>query len=584
MLKKVLTVAACMVGVSCAAARGQPVISKVQPVFQSGDFVPGSATDVLVDLGVPHISASGTVICWAGSIVAGDMLLRRTANGMESVVIAAGAAAPGGGTFAEFGRYPAINSSGEIVFRARTTVGDGIFLHDGLSVTTIVMGGDPVPGAVSQFQANNQFCIATLDPRRVMWSDAGIVLFEAATNNASPEFGLFAWEQSTQSLHRVMVYGDETVPGDYVAYVFSYDINAAGEIVVCSMLSNDLNNPSQLPLRYSIWTGTLNNLTARLFGPRGLASTAVGDWSPITGPVMGTDNNTILMLDLIVSGPAVSNWITLLPAGSGGIQPIYAAGGSPAPGCFDVLGNPIAFARLNPMFPDFTYPAFGPGIGGETMVFRHGLQDVVGVNPGDTGLTGIWYAAPPNASSNAVLVAREDKPLPEGGGTFGSFENAGDQFAIDRSLLAVTSDAYPSGVGPVRGVFAFHVERQSQHRVAVGGDVLLDQSGFSRTILSVTSGLDYGKVPDSLGNGNGLVAGCMVPVLITTDDGQEVGIRTFLLADVNDDQSVSPQDLYDFLGFYFAQMPPGDFNGDGMYTQQDIFDFMGEYFAPTQCR
>jgi len=42
---------------------------------------------------------------------------------------------------------------------------------------------------------------------------------------------------------------------------------------------------------------------------------------------------------------------------------------------------------------------------------------------------------------------------------------------------------------------------------------------------------------------------------------------------------VTVQDIFDFLGAYFANDPSADFNGAGGITVQDIFDFLGAYFT-----
>lgn len=50
-------------------------------------------------------------------------------------------------------------------------------------------------------------------------------------------------------------------------------------------------------------------------------------------------------------------------------------------------------------------------------------------------------------------------------------------------------------------------------------------------------------------------------------------------ADFNDSGSVTVQDIFDFLGAYFAGNPSADFNGAGGVTVQDIFDFLAAYFT-----
>ncbi len=49
--------------------------------------------------------------------------------------------------------------------------------------------------------------------------------------------------------------------------------------------------------------------------------------------------------------------------------------------------------------------------------------------------------------------------------------------------------------------------------------------------------------------------------------------------DFNNSGSVSVQDIFDFLGAYFAVDARADFNGDGAVSLQDVLDFLGAYFA-----
>lgn len=50
-------------------------------------------------------------------------------------------------------------------------------------------------------------------------------------------------------------------------------------------------------------------------------------------------------------------------------------------------------------------------------------------------------------------------------------------------------------------------------------------------------------------------------------------------ADFNGDQTVSVQDIFDFLSAYFGNQPEADFNGDRTVSVQDIFDYLAAYFA-----
>ncbi len=54
-------------------------------------------------------------------------------------------------------------------------------------------------------------------------------------------------------------------------------------------------------------------------------------------------------------------------------------------------------------------------------------------------------------------------------------------------------------------------------------------------------------------------------------------LATICRADWNDSTDVTVQDIFDYLGSYFAN--DGDFNNDGATSVQDVFDYLGAYFA-----
>jgi hypothetical protein len=44
--------------------------------------------------------------------------------------------------------------------------------------------------------------------------------------------------------------------------------------------------------------------------------------------------------------------------------------------------------------------------------------------------------------------------------------------------------------------------------------------------------------------------------------------------DFNNSGRVSPQDLYDFISAWYAQVAAADFNGSGVVDVQDIYDYV----------
>lgn len=68
-------------------------------------------------------------------------------------------------------------------------------------------------------------------------------------------------------------------------------------------------------------------------------------------------------------------------------------------------------------------------------------------------------------------------------------------------------------------------------------------------------------------------------LLYTASHGVVIMITPACPADVNLSESTTVQDIFDFLGYWFAGLPQGDFNGSGESSVQDIFDFLAAWFA-----
>ncbi len=73
-------------------------------------------------------------------------------------------------------------------------------------------------------------------------------------------------------------------------------------------------------------------------------------------------------------------------------------------------------------------------------------------------------------------------------------------------------------------------------------------------------------------------------VVITSPCGTATSAAARLIvnpcpADVNASGTVTVQDVFDFLAYYFAGAPQADINGVGGVTVQDVFDFLSRYFG-----
>lgn len=52
---------------------------------------------------------------------------------------------------------------------------------------------------------------------------------------------------------------------------------------------------------------------------------------------------------------------------------------------------------------------------------------------------------------------------------------------------------------------------------------------------------------------------------------------------MNKDHIISVQDIFDFLGFWFAgDVSKADFNRSGVIEVQDIFDYLNAWFTTTR--
>jgi len=86
---------------------------------------------------------------------------------------------------------------------------------------------------------------------------------------------------------------------------------------------------------------------------------------------------------------------------------------------------------------------------------------------------------------------------------------------------------------------------------------------------------------------DGEFAAANSPVSLPSGDGLPGGASVFTFtvepnpcpADYNGLNGVTVQDLFDFLGGFFANAPAADFNNSGDVTVQDLFDFLAAYFT-----
>jgi len=101
--------------------------------------------------------------------------------------------------------------------------------------------------------------------------------------------------------------------------------------------------------------------------------------------------------------------------------------------------------------------------------------------------------------------------------------------------------------------------------------VISDAVSSVSSALALDGELALANSPASLPSGNGAAGGLAAFTFTITPDPCP--------ADFNHSGMISVQDIFDFLGAYFASTPEGDFNDSGVVSVQDIFDFLSAYFA-----
>ena len=70
-----------------------------------------------------------------------------------------------------------------------------------------------------------------------------------------------------------------------------------------------------------------------------------------------------------------------------------------------------------------------------------------------------------------------------------------------------------------------------------------------------------------------------IPVTTANEGFYRLTLQARCAAVFNNSGSATVQDIFDFLGAYFANGFLADFNRSGAISVQDIFDFLAAYFA-----
>ena len=141
----------------------------------------------------------------------------------------------------------------------------------------------------------------------------------------------------------------------------------------------------------------------------------------------------------------------------------------------------------------------------------------------------------------------------------------------DRGLVAWLGSATGGGDNGLDGLYLNSDKLISSNTVPVNGGPQVGNIGTGASGFEMCS------------SGQHLLAS--TTFLPFSGGGGSTAVRIMLdavpgcAADFNGDGSLSVQDIFDFLGAWFAGTASADFNGMGGLSVQDIFDFLGAWFG-----
>lgn len=177
-------------------AVGRSQAATCTTVVRSGNTDPNGLTFAKRFPHPPGINQGGDVVFVAKPTASNERLYRYPAIGAAEVVAALDGLAPNGGVYRGF-RSPSINDAGDLVFAAKTSLGDGVFLRESggaIESAAIATGSSPAGGAYSTF-----------GPVSGVNSSAEVAF--GATVNGGPS-GIFRYDGIANTTSTVVLVGD----------------------------------------------------------------------------------------------------------------------------------------------------------------------------------------------------------------------------------------------------------------------------------------------------------------------------------------------------------------------------------------
>ena len=464
-------------------ARAQDPQYTIETIVLTGDVAPGTGGSTYSRLDAPAINETGDVVFRGyldGDITDFGFWTRHAGN--LALVARIGDESPnsGGRTFSTMIIDPNINELGEVIFWGGDTIGglDGkrvVWAGSAGALTEVVRHGDPAPGTIGR-----TFSIVTF-PRL---NDLGNAAFRGLLN-----FGEGIWRESNGVLELVALEGDaapQAGGGTFSLLGFSA-FNTAGQVAFRSVLGPDF-------IEAGLWVGEPNNLELiALTGPAGGLAPGTGQkFRALSAPNLNAAGAVVFEGFLEGSTAGSGVW-----AGQPGALELVALSGQLAPGSdgktfvsgftFPVINaaDDVAF-RASLDTGGFEIGIWVRSGGSLNFVTRTGIDA-----PGTIGRTFVFFNPPVlNAAGEVAFDGTLDSVFPEPPPGPGPFATS--------ASISMPSIGEPSDPATSRGIWAGSPGNLGL--VVRAGDMLEVRPGVFRKITSLILGLYPSGNEDSRGS------------------------------------------------------------------------------------
>lgn len=207
----------------------------VESILRSNGTITTTIADTqgtFTGLGSRQINDNGTVACRADLAGGGQMIFAGDGNSNVTIANTADPASPFGGPSINPLAVASINGSGSVAFRANLKMGgQGIYLSDGTTITTIADSSGQFTGFDSRFTVN----------------DNGVAGFRASLDSGGS--GIFTSDGTTTTL-----IADTNTPGSFIGLNDPVMINNAGTVAFEARTDIRVINGANVPFQ-GIYTG-----------------------------------------------------------------------------------------------------------------------------------------------------------------------------------------------------------------------------------------------------------------------------------------------------------------------------------------